>query len=525
MKTENIVACNYVESNGSSFKAINPSLNLPISTPFFAADNDIISSAMDKAAAAFKVFKSINKDQKSNFLRSIANELELVSTALIDVAMQESGLTEVRLKGELARTTGQLRMFADLIEEGSWVDAVIMPAMPDRLPMPRADIRRMLRPLGPVVVFGASNFPLAFSVAGGDTAAAFAAGCPVIVKVHPAHPGTSAITATAIIKAVKNNHLPDGCFSMLYDGSYEVGTALVQHPHTKAVAFTGSLKGGMALHNLAQNRKDPIPVFAEMGSTNPIFVFPEAVINNAQSLSEKLAVSVTSGAGQFCTKPGLIFVMENINLDNFKNHLITAFQNCQPVTMLTPGICANYFEKQSNVLSENGVSLLYASHLDKSALPNGANPILAEVTAGNWLKNPSLAEEVFGPFSLLIIIKSIDELNAIVEKLEGQLTTTVISEAEDLAKYSAIIEDLTDKAGRLIFNGVPTGVEVNAAMNHGGPFPATNNNYTSVGSKSIYRFVRPIAYQDWPDHLLPMELKRENPYHITRQTNQTLSKD
>ncbi len=517
MNTENIVAGAYSQNGGRLFKAANPSTGEFIEHEYAVATDQQIQDAMHSAAQAFKIFRTINKAQKSGFLRAVAAELEAIKEDLIAIAMAESGLTEVRLQGELGRTTGQLRMFADLIDEGSWVDAIIETAIPDRKPMPRSDIRRMMVPIGPVVVFGASNFPLAFSVAGGDSAAAFAAGCPVVVKVHPAHPGTSALTGSAILKAVEQTNIPKGVFSMLYDDGHSVGTKLVQHPNTKAVAFTGSLNGGMALHKLAQNRPDPIPVFAEMGSTNPVFIFPDAVAQEGLDIASKFALSITNGAGQFCTKPGLLFAIESPELENFKKDLVNAVSNVQPVTMLTKGIYENYESKAAKAFNENGVKPLYK--VESESGNNVAIPKLAEVDASTWLKNSKLAEEVFGPFALLIVAKSDVELTAVIDVLEGQLTTTVMAKGDDTTKFKSQIDNLADKAGRLVFNGVPTGVEVHTAINHGGPFPATNNQFTSVGATSIYRFVRPIAFQDWPNELLPDELKIENPLNIYRKVN------
>lgn len=521
MNTRNIVGGAYSEGNGETFFSVNPSTGAQLEGSYTVASEEQINAVMAASADAFKVYRNIDKSIKSAFLRTIATEMEQSKEAIIAAAMEECALTEPRLQGEMARTTGQLRMFADLIDEGSWVDANIETAIPDRKPLPRADIRRMLIPIGPVVMFGASNFPLAFSVVGGDTAAAFAAGCPVVVKVHPAHPKTSALTGAAVMRAIEQSGVPKAVFSMLYDNGHTVGTKLVTHPKTKAVAFTGSLRGGMALHKLAQSRPEPIPVFAEMGSTNPVFIFPEALQAKKQEIAEKFALSVCNGAGQFCTKPGLIFAMECTDLNAFGDALSEAVRNAQPVTMLTKGIHENYENRAAEVLHTNGVNVLVGTKSQGTI----AQPKLASVSAADWLANPTLAEEVFGPFALLISIKDNAQLAQVINALQGQLTTTIVVEGSDVQKYEDAIINLTDKAGRIIYNGVPTGVEVHTAINHGGPFPATNNQFTSVGSNSIYRFVRPIAYQDWPAALLPAELRDGNPTGIFRKINNIFGKD
>lgn len=487
------------------------------------ADADL---AMAAAATAFQLYKTIGKDDKAGFLREIANEITLLGDTLINCASAESGLPYGRLQGELGRTTGQLKLFADLVEEGSWVNAIIDAAIPDRQPMPRADIRRMLVPIGPVVVFGASNFPLAFSVAGGDTASALAAGCPVVVKAHPAHPETSMLVAEAIDRAIQKTGMPKGVFSILFDDGHEIGAYLVKHPATKGVTFTGSFKGGMALNHLALQRKEPIPVFAEMGSINPVILFPGVLKNQAAATAEKLVAALTLGAGQFCTNPGLLIALRSEGLDPFITALSESISKVPSATMLTSGIYQNYLQLSAQALKSEKVSLIAASGNINANLNNQSVARLAQVNAADFLIAPELQEEVFGPFSLLVIADSIEELNEVVDVLGGQLTMTLMSWESELQAYPELLGKLSDKAGRLILNGVPTGVEVCAAMQHGGPFPATNDSrFTSVGSTAIYRFARPVAWQDWDNALLPDALKAENPLGIFRMTNLKWTKD
>ncbi|MBS7566775.1 aldehyde dehydrogenase (NADP(+)) [Mucilaginibacter sp. Bleaf8] len=526
MNGNNIVACEYVASSGQSFSAINPATGKNLDGDFYPATDADVNNALQQATEAFEAYRSLDKDKKAAFLRQIAEEITSLGSALVDRASAESGLPAARLLGEMGRTTGQLRMFADLVQEGSWVNAIIDTALLERTPLPRPDIRRMLVALGPVVVFGASNFPLAFSVAGGDTAAALAAGCPVVVKAHPAHPGTSAMVGDAICRAAKHCGLPQGVFSLLYDSGYEVGAALVKHSQTKAVTFTGSFKGGSALIKMAQERPVPIPVFAEMGSINPVVLLPQALNKRADELAAKYAASITLGAGQFCTNPGLLLAIRSDGLNQFKTSLATAIKNIQPATMLTPGIFNNYQTLSSAVAAEKGVSVLAQAEAGESGAVNQAPALVAEVAAQEFLSNPKLMEEVFGPFSLLVVADDEAQLNAVADALQGQLTTTIMAEDDELPEYTGLLNKLANITGRLILNGVPTGVEVCAAMQHGGPYPATNDSrYTSVGSTAIYRFVRPLAWQDWHPSLLPDELKDSNPLRIWRQVNNHITKD
>jgi alpha-ketoglutaric semialdehyde dehydrogenase len=525
MNGKNIVANTYVEVSEKSLKAVNPATGLTLDGEFFKASESLVNDALTAATTAFQSYRSLNKDLKAAFLNAIADEIASLGDELVNRASAESGLPLGRLQGELGRTTGQLRLFANLVAEGSWVDAIIDTALPERQPLPRPDIRRMLIPIGPVVVFGASNFPLAFSVAGGDTASALASGCPVVVKAHPAHYGTSALVGGAIIKAAEKTGMPKGVFSLLYDDGYTIGASLVKHPLSKAVTFTGSFKGGMALINLAQEREQPIPVFAEMGSINPVIFLPKAIENQAEELAKKYAASITLGAGQFCTNPGLLLAIQSPALENFKTVLKESISAVPSATMLTEGIANNYGKLSEEIVSEGGVELLSASTVKNNELQNQSEAKIAQVSAADFIKNPKLREEIFGPYSLLVVAQDIAELEKAIAVLEGQLTVTLMAEKQELQDYQTLVNKLTDKTGRIILNGVPTGVEVCAAMQHGGPFPATNDSrFTSVGSTAIHRFARPLAYQDWEQDLLPDELKDGNPLGIFRTINQKLTK-
>lgn len=521
MNGKNIICSYERETANGSFSALNPATGKPLEGSFFKAGITDADEALKGAELAYQTYKYLHKDLKAAFLRCIADEIAALGDTLINRAAEESGLPIGRLQGELGRTTGQLRLFAQLVEEGSWVEAIIDTAMPDRQPLPRPDIRRMLVPLGPVVVFGASNFPLAFSVAGGDTASALASGCPVIVKAHPAHLGTSSLVGSAIVKAIRKSGVPEGVFSLLYDEGYEIGGYLVKHPKTKAVTFTGSFKGGMELVKLAQQREQPIPVFAEMGSINPVFLLPQATAENPEELAKKCAASITLGAGQFCTNPGLLIAVQSEGLEQFKQTLSGLISEAPTATMLTPGIFSNYENRAQEALKEEGVVLLAESGKNNADLQHQSVAKIAQVSATQFLKSSRLQEEVFGPYSLLVIAEDVSQMEEIIAALEGQLTVTLFAAQHELTQYPELISKIADKTGRMIMNGVPTGVEVCGAMQHGGPFPATNDSrFSSVGTTAIYRFVRPLAWQDWAQELLPEELKDGNPLGIYRLINQ-----
>lgn len=474
-----------------------------------------IDSIFQAAQAAFLDYKNLSGKGKGHFLETLAEILESNRAAIVPLAIRESNLPEGRINGELGRTTGQIRLFANLVKEGSWVEATIDPAMPDRSPLPRADIRRILTPLGPVVVFGASNFPLAFSTAGGDSISALAAGCSVIYKAHPAHPETSRKVADCIQEALRACGLPTALFTHVEGGIAE-GQALVKHPMAKALAFTGSHVGGMALFQLANQREVPIPVFAEMGSVNPIFCFPQKLENENDSLAKAYVASLTLGAGQFCTNPGLIFVPEK-QAQKFELAIAAELHAIAAAPMLHPGIAKAYYDSIQALEARD--ELRWVKVADPKHLINGS-PALAEIKAADWLNHPLFHQEVFGAFGLMVVYRDQEELMNIAQQLEGQLTITVWAELEELQNQLPLVNLLQEKCGRLLFKGAPTGVEVGHAMQHGGPFPATTApNSTSVGAYAIKRFVRPIAFQDMPQELLPEALMDANPLGIWRTVN------
>lgn len=477
-----------------------------------------VNEALNESHLAFLSYKNFSGKKKAAFLRSIADEIEVLGNELVQTAMRETNLPEARIINERGRTTGHCRMFADLVEEGSWVEARIDTALPNRMPAPKPDIRKMLVPIGPVVVFGAANFPLAYSTAGGDTASALAAGCTVVVKAHPAHAETSTLVAGAIQKAMAKTGMPRGVFQHVYGADFQVGQALVKHPLTKAVGFTGSLAGGKALFDLANQRPEPIPVFAEMSSINPVILLPETLTREAEATANKLAASITLGVGQFCTNPGLIIALEGEGLNRFAQSLSSEIRKALPGTMLHQGIADNYQNKVKQALAQKGVTVEGQS--DEAGGKDQGRPLIASAPAEEFVKNPALAEEVFGPFSLIIRCKNTDELHKVVNRIRGQLTITVVADEAELMKHRNLLNVLAEKAGRLIMNGVPTGVEVCPAMMHGGPFPATTDSrFTAVGTDAIKRFVRPVSFQHFSNALLPDELKDENPLGIWRMVN------
>lgn len=487
---------------------INPANGEELPIAFHSASLDEVDEAARLAERAFAVFKNVSGKEKANFLRAIAANIENIKDDLIARANLETALPIPRLQAETGRTCFQLRLFADLVEEGSWVDARIDFAMPERTPLPKPDVRSMLRPLGAVAVFCASNFPLAFSVAGGDTASAFAAGCPVVVVAHYAHPGTAEIVGVAINDAVRACGLSEGVFSLLYGAGNDVGQAIVQHPSIKAVGFTGSRKGGLALMRLAQSRKEPIPFYAEMSSVNPVFILPNAMKERCEQITTGLHASVTLGVGQFCTNPGLVFFSDNENANAFAAKLKELIEATPLATMLTKGISENYREG-TNALAEKITALHHNSENVCAAL--------FQTDAKTFLKDKSLSEEVFGPSTVLVTHSNKEELLEAARAMEGQLTATIHGNEEDLREYQDLISILENKVGRIIFNGFPTGVEVTHAMVHGGAFPATSDGRsTSVGTRAITRFVGPVCYQDFPQSCLPDELKDENPLRVMR---------
>ncbi|CAN0563075.1 unnamed protein product, partial [Ectocarpus sp. 12 AP-2014] len=469
--------------------------------------------ACELANVAFDRYRETSLDERAAFIETIANEIEALGDVLIERAMAESGLPRARLEGERGRTCGQLRLFANVVRAGEWLDVRIDPSLPDRQPLPRADLRQRHIGVGPVTVFGASNFPLAFSVAGGDTASALAAGCPVIVKAHSSHPGTSELVGRAVQAAVATSKLPEGVFSLLFGSGREVGQALVANPHIQAVGFTGSRAGGMALMATAQSRAQPIPVYAEMSSINPVFLLPEALNSRANALGEGFIASLNMGAGQFCTNPGLVLAIKGKGLNEFVEAASAAVDKSAAQTMLTPGIHEAY-EGGVSQLSGNARELARGMSAEDGYQCQTA---LFITTATDFLSSGALQEEVFGAASLIVECSDENEMQAVAKHLEGQLTATVQMDNDDIALARSLLPTLERKVGRILVNGWPTGVEVGHAMVHGGPFPATSDTRTtSVGSAAIQRFLRPVCYQDLPAGLLPEALKDSNPWKLAR---------
>ena len=507
------------ERSGSGevrFQAVDPATSEKLEGEFFEAAVQEVERAVELASAAQSDHRFQDPPSRADLLRRIARGIEELGQGLIRRAVAETGLPSARLEGERGRTAGQLRMFADLVEEGSWVDARIDRANPGRKPIPKPDLRRMLVPIGPVVVFGASNFPLAFSVAGGDTASALAGGNPVIVKAHPAHPGTSELVASVIMKSVWEAGMAEGVFSMLQGKGNEVGLSLVSHPAVRAVGFTGSLKGGRALFDAAVRRAEPIPVFAEMGSVNPVFLLPEALRSRAVSLAEGLAQSVMLGVGQFCTNPGLVAGLKGDGWDQFLEKLERLVHDAQPGTMLHCGIRDAFERGIDSLLSINGVRLLSRAQIQPDARSTQVAPAVLLVAASSFIDRP-LLDEVFGPVTVVIECENSTEQLKVAEALNGQLTGTIHGTGGDVGRSAELIRTLRDRVGRLVFNGFPTGVEVCQSMHHGGPYPATTDSRgTSVGTAAISRFARPLCYQDAPAAVLPSELMDDNPRGIWR---------
>ena len=487
------------------------------------ATNDEVDVALQSSWKAFREYRQINLKDRAHFLHSIASALDLATQQLIAVADEETHLGEARLKVELKRTIFQLNSYAQACEEGTWLDIRIDTGDANRNP-PKPDLRKMLVPLGPVVVFGASNFPFAYSTAGGDTACALAAGCTVLLKAHPAHAATSEMVADVVSQAAKQCGLPDGVFIHLHGAGFETGTALVRHPLTKAVGFTGSYGGGKALFDLANNRSVPIPVFAEMGSVNPVFLLPQKLKEETGEVAAMYASSITQGGGQFCTNPGLLIAIEDDALNEFKKQLGKLLSDVRPVKMLHAGIAKSFHQNRAKMLAEKGVSISAVTAFE--AGEEETIPTLAEVTANIFLQNPLLHQEVFGPFSLLVKCKDMQEMLQVANALEGQLTANLMATDEEVKEHPALVETLQDICGRFVLNGAPTGVEVALAMHHGGPYPATTDSrFTAVGADGIKRFARPVCYQGWSDDLLPQELKNKNPLQLWRTVNNALTKD
>lgn len=500
------------------FTSVNPATGETLSPDFSSAGVDAVAEAAALADAAFPIYAATDPETRAAFLEKIADNIVAIGDALIERAMTESGLPRPRLEGERGRTVGQLRLFASVVRQGDWLDATIDPALPDRQPLPRPDLRRVNIAIGPVAVFGASNFPLAFSVAGGDTASALAAGCPVVVKGHPAHPGTGELVARAIADAVKASGLPAGTFSYLPGETTELGGALVADPRIKAVGFTGSRGGGLALMRIAAQRPEPIPVYAEMSSINPVILFPAALASRGEAMATAFVGSLTMGAGQFCTNPGLILAVEGPDLDAFVAAAGKALAESQGLTMLTPGIHAA-FEKGVAALEGHENIRTVARGCPAKGV-NQAVGALFETDAQSFLADHALGNEVFGSSSVVVRCRDFAELGQVIRGLEGQLTATLQTDPADEAEAAKLVPLLAERVGRILANGWPTGVEVAPAMVHGGPFPATSDGRTtSVGTLAIYRFLRPVSFQSMAQSLLPPAVQDANPWGVARRVD------
>lgn len=513
---KNFIGGKFTAEGSETFHAVAASDNRPLPETFVNATAREIDEAVGHAVRAMDEYKEKSPAETSGFLNAIGDEILALGDELINTMAAETGLPAARITSERGRTVNQLKLFAKLVEEGSWVQARIDLAQPDRQPLPKPDLRSMLIPIGPVVVFGASNFPLAYSTMGGDSASALAAGNPVIVKAHPSHPGTSDLIAQAVANAMKSCKMPAGVFALIH-GQIEAGMQLVRHPDVKAVGFTGSLKAGRALFDAAAARPEPIPVFAEMGSINPVVILPSALESATDKISDGLSQSINLGVGQFCTNPGLIIALDDQRTKEFTGKLAEGISAAKPTSMLNKNISAAYAAGTKKMAQTAGVKVAARSSQKGDATKNQPEVFLFTVMGSTFIENKDLQEEVFGPASLVVLCKDLDELRAVVSSLGGQLTGTIYGTEEEVSRNRDIVDRLRAKVGRLLFGGFPTGVEVCDSMNHGGPYPATTDSRnTSVGTAAILRFARPICYQNYPQSLLPAALKNENVLGIQR---------
>ena len=504
-------------TNDATFNAKNPASGEVLGLSFCKASEDDVLKACELGSEASLAMAALSGAQKASFLRDLADRIDGLADQLVVTMTAESGLPEPRVRGETGRTTFQLRMFANLVETGNWVDARIDRAQPDRQPLPKPDLRSMLRPVGPVVVFCASNFPLAFSVAGGDSASAWAAGCPVIVKAHHAHPGTALLVGEAVVDAVQASGLPEGAFSLIYGDGRTVGQFLVTNAAIKAVGFTGSRAGGRALFDLASQRDEPIPVYAEMSSVNPIFILPGLEEKRMSEIATGLQGSATLGVGQFCTNPGIVFYPRGAGGESLVAEYVEKMKEATPAPMLHKGIRTAYAEGLESLGRLEGVEVIMPASTDSGPGECHAGASVLSTDAESFLSNERMVEEVFGPSTLLVSYETQADLIRIADALEGQLTASLFGEEKQLPEFEELLDLLETKAGRLLFNQYPTGVEVCASVVHGGPYPATTDGRsTSVGTGAILRFARPVCYQGFPDELLPVELKDDNPMKISR---------
>lgn len=513
------------DSEGERFRGYDPALGQQLDPPYYQASQADMARAFELAERAVHPYRQKSPEEIATFLEAIAARIESLGNELISRVCAETGLPEKRFIGERARTVGQLRMFAYIVREGSWVEATIDVAQPERKPLPKPDVRRMLIPVGPVVAFGASNFPLAFSVAGGDTASALAAGNPVIVKAHPAHPGTSELVASAIVQAAEETGMPAGVFSLLHGTTPEFALKLVRHPVATAIGFTGSLKAGRAIYDAAAQRPSPIPVYAEMGSVNPVFVLPGALRESEDDIAAGLHQSVTVGVGQLCTCPGLVVGLRDQAMDKFVGSINDLFEAAPPATMLHPGILRAYQDGLKRLGDLEGVEM-HGSAAAADEKKTEAQAAVFVTRAETFLEHEELSDEVFGPATLVVSCASKEEIMMVAHNLQGHLTATIHGTSEDLAEYKDLINLLQRKVGRLVFNGFPTGVEVCAAIHHGGPYPATTDvRSTSVGAYAIKRFARPICFQNFPQEMLPVELRDQNERGIWRIVDNEVTRE
>lgn len=505
MITQNIIGFQLSALSGKHIYAVEAKTSTNLPEAFSVATVAEVNLALEKANEVRRVYRNVSGSRRATFLREIATGIDALGDTLVARIMQETAYPEARIIVERTRTCNQLRMFADIAEGEHWRDITIDAALPDRTPGPRPELRKMMIPLGPVVVFGASNFPLAYSTAGGDVASALAAGCPVIVKAHDAHLGTNALVAEVIMNAARKTDMPDGVFSSLNGDGFETGKQLVLHAHTSAVGFTGSHLGGRALFDLGQQRDKPIPVFAEMGSVNPVFILPGKLKNHASQVASQLLASMSMTVGQFCTKPGIWIAVEDESTSAFLDQLKYSLPAIEKATMLSKDIFNRFQKGVHTVMDQSGIHMLYEASMHEGDF---VAPEIATVNANDFLKQNSLHNELFGPFALVVLCNTKDEMITVAEGLEGQLTSSIFADDQDEQQAQILIEILQEKAGRIIINGVPTGVEVCAAMTHGGPYPAsTDSRFTAVGHHSIRRWIRPVTFQNFPGYLLPQTLK------------------
>lgn len=498
---------NQLSSRGTERFSVNNPVNGEKLDPAFAeASDDEISKAFEKADEAFEAFQEVTRNRRADFLSKIANEILGLGETLVNRAMSETGLPEARIIGERGRTVSQLKLFAEVVKDGSFLEVSIDTAQPERTPIPKPDIRMINIPIGPVAVFGASNFPLAFSVAGGDTASALAAGCPVIVKAHPAHPGTSELVGLAIKKAAEETGMPEGVFSMLQGSGFAVGESMVKNPMTKAVAFTGSFQGGTALFKLTTAREEPIPCFAEMGSINPVFLLPERLKEQAINIADQYVDSVNLGVGQFCTNPGIVIGIKSRELDAFIAQASKKMAASTGGTMLHAGIKTNFEKSVADIEAQENVDTLAQGNGEGNTV---AKSKLLKTQGAAFIQNPKLHEELFGPASMVVECLDEEEIQLVARSLKGNLTATLQATPGDLSSFTSLLKILERKVGRILVNGFPTGVEVCHSMVHGGPFPATTDSrFTSVGTSAIKRFLRPICFQNFPENMLKEELRQ-----------------